>query len=582
MRSDVVVNVRGGTYNLSEPLRMTDEAGDSGTNGHQVVYQAYGYGTGGQEKVTLSGGRAITGWTRADDGRNVWRASVGDLETRQLYVDGRRAARTATSAPLSGLTFKVTDTGYVVDSDVPLSWSRPEDMEIVYKGAVAWAEPRCGIASISGDANSTTIVMDQPCFRRAQRVFAIAAEWGNPQPLKPTLLENSKSFLSDPGSFYLDRSKPGEHTLYYVPRPGEDLRRASVVAPVLETLVSGSGSAEAPLHDVTIRGFDFAYATWNQPSGDNGFINWFGSFFEDGDPADPKAQLSEHYRAIPGHVAFLNTKRIIVEGNRFGRLGGQALEIGASDKVMVRGNVISDVSGGGILVGDGRPKDELTGGSRDNVVENNWIHDIGREFHASVGIYAVETTDLTIRHNQINDLPYTGLINIGASQSANPAARGTKILDNRVFDLMKVLHDGGGIYLNSAQGSSYSDGAVVSGNVVHGLKNGFNTALYTDLGSRWVTVRGNVAYDALKSAGGCSLEGDSQVRHIRFAQNFWVHPEPFWGCGKPAEVEVGENTVLPADAASEACLADRECRAIVRNAGLEPRYRRLLDSQDQP
>ncbi|MEV4560695.1 hypothetical protein AB0K51_27370 [Kitasatospora sp. NPDC049285] len=39
MSDDIVVNLRGGTYPLSAPI--TFGTGDSGTNGHTVVYQAY-------------------------------------------------------------------------------------------------------------------------------------------------------------------------------------------------------------------------------------------------------------------------------------------------------------------------------------------------------------------------------------------------------------------------------------------------------------------------------------------------------------------------------------------------------------
>lgn len=40
-------------------------------------------------------------------------------------------------------------------------------------------------------------------------------------------------------SWCLDRSRPGRHVLYYLPRRREDPRRVPVVAPVLERLVVG-------------------------------------------------------------------------------------------------------------------------------------------------------------------------------------------------------------------------------------------------------------------------------------------------------------------------------------------------------
>src|SRR5438874_411503 len=56
----------------------------------------------------------------------------------------------------------------------------------------------------------------------------------------PTLVDNAFELLDTPGEWYLDRSR---NTVYYLPRSGENLVTARVVAPVLETLVSGQGTA---------------------------------------------------------------------------------------------------------------------------------------------------------------------------------------------------------------------------------------------------------------------------------------------------------------------------------------------------
>ncbi|MFI5823705.1 hypothetical protein ACIA8I_32135 [Streptomyces rishiriensis] len=84
MSSDIVVNLRGGTYNLTTPITLG--TGDSGTNGHTVVYQAYN-----GETPVISSGRTITGWTAVGNGE--YKAPVGSLNFRQLYVNGVRATR---------------------------------------------------------------------------------------------------------------------------------------------------------------------------------------------------------------------------------------------------------------------------------------------------------------------------------------------------------------------------------------------------------------------------------------------------------------------------------------------------------
>lgn len=578
MSKDIVVNLRAGMHRLGETLELSDAAGDSGQNGHRVIYQAYRYGKRKQERVVVSGGRKISRWHRVRGSGGLWRARVGNLETRQLYVNGERAFRARFSGEIPELT--ITTDGYTTESTLPQSWSQPEDIELLYRNVTTttWSEPRCGVESISGDATSTTIVMEQPCWELANKIYTVPPFTGGPDALIPTGVENSRSFLTEPGTFYLDRSVSGKHVLYYRPRAGERMRRAKVIAPVLETLVAGNGTPEAPVHDITFRGLTFAHATWLQPNTPHGFLNWFGSEYEPGNPTNPPFEFSDEYRAIPGHLAFVLSDRITLEGNRFKHLGGQALEFIGSENV-IRGNVITDTSSGAILMGDIRPKDEIVDSvSEDNVIDNNWIHGVGVEYPAGTAIYALEMTKLTVSNNQVNDMPWNVFVILGPYLSDNPNVYGTQVVDNHVFDAMKVLHDGGGIYLNEQQGSSFEDGAVVAGNVFQGLEREPNFGIYTDLGSQWVTVKENVVFDTWRSAGGCSLPSfDFLVHDIHYEGNFWTDSEPFWGlCAEVEDITQTDHTVLPSGEPEAACLAQPKCAAILNGAGLEPAYQHLL------
>ncbi|MFM2092327.1 MAG: hypothetical protein RLZZ127_2816, partial [Planctomycetota bacterium] len=86
MTADITVYLRGGYHRLGETLTMTQA--DSGMNGHRVVWCAYP-----GERPIISGGRGIAGWSLHDAGKGIWKASVPGLETRQLYVNHRRAVR---------------------------------------------------------------------------------------------------------------------------------------------------------------------------------------------------------------------------------------------------------------------------------------------------------------------------------------------------------------------------------------------------------------------------------------------------------------------------------------------------------
>jgi Right handed beta helix region len=535
MDADIVVNLRGGTYSLTEPLLFSAAAGDAGAGGHSVIYQAYGYETARQEVPVVSGGRRVTGWRPAKDVHGTWRADVGDLETRQLFVDGRRAKRTALGRGLPGKAIMLP-TGYATRSTVPQTWKRPADMELVFNGGKAglpYSEARCGVKRIRGDAVWSVIDVDQPCFSDLQNAYA--AEVPGATPAAPTDIENSLSLVRGRGSWYLDRSRPGRHVVYYRPRRGEDPRRVPVVAPVLEQLVVGTGTATAPLHDMAFRGLSFSYATWLAPSRPAGFPQIIGSWFY---------SAGKGSNRVPGHVSFRSVERLSVEGNHFTHLGGEALvlsKVGSGNTL--RGNVIDDVSGGGL---------EVRGPGGGNRVEDNWIRDIGVDYRGSIAIALEGSPDATVAHNQINDVPYTGIW--------GESPRGLQVVDNLVFNSGSVVPDGGGIYLPFAQGTSFADGAVVQGNVVHDAG---GVGVYPDVGADWVTVEHNVLFGQKNAVSGV------EPRRIIVADNYWDDGTPFWW---PKEaptngITLAGNTLLPRAHPSAACRTNADCADILATAG---------------
>lgn len=583
MTSDLVVNLRGGTYRLKAPLRLSEAAGDSGRGGHRVIYQAYGYGTPGQEHVTISGGRQITQWRPDPQLKGFWRADVGALETRQLYVEGRRAARLTREGAGSSGTLKATETGYTTTSMAPRSWRSPGDIEFVYRAG--YLEGRCGVAGVAPSARGTSITMDQPCWDLAQALY------GGTELLEaPNSVENSPSFVRKPGGWYLDRSRPGHHTLLYLPRSGEDMRRAKVVAPVLESLLTGTGRPGRPLHDIGLRGLTFAYATWLAPSEPAGFASAWSMYLRPGKGEDARLLT------VPGTIAFRTAERITLEGNRFSHLGAQALELSEnSSHNVIDGNVISDVSDGGILMGVVPP--DQKGTNRGNRITNNWIHHIGVEYRAASGIWDTATQETTIAHNQVDDVPYTGILS-GPGDDLRGIMHRNRILDNRVFATNRLLVDGGGIYLRGEQGRSFADGALISGNAVTSSKYGeWNVGIYTDDSTNWATVDGNTVYDYVASIGGCSEEwGNRPVQNVRYRGNFWDDAVPEWvarrdfpgawppadkqnpegGCGEPHRLTFTDNTLLPALDPGQACATDSACAAVLANAGPLPSYRQRL------
>jgi hypothetical protein len=601
MSQNVVVDVAAGNYRLSAPLQLSDAAGDSGENGHRVIYQAHGYGSASSDQVTISGGSVVTGWEPSGSVSGAWQAAVGDLETRQLFVDGVRARRAALEEGLPG-TVELTESGWETDSTAPQEWQGADEIELIREGPgiYPFAESRCGVAGISGDAGGTEIAVDEPCLQRSLLVYALGEPWA--EGLEPNRLENSKSFLDQPGEFYLDRSVPHAHVLYYIPRPGEEMESAEVVAPRLEQLLVGSGGAGEPLHDVTVRGLTFADTTWLVPDQPEGYVEAFAGSYELGDPAeDPPEEgfYPDSNSIAPGAVSLDRSEDVRLVRNRLERLGGTGLLIARSNSDQVRGNVFADISANAIVLNAPRAPHDERGDllvadaaevSAGNRVVDNWLHGIGAEYRGSVGVFIVAGKDTTVAHNQVEDVAHNGIVTIGdAPEELEPPVlradmANLRIVANRISNTLTHLDDGGGIYFAGETAPSWAEQAIVRGNLVTDgpAERGNAIGIYTDWLSRHMRISQNVVYGWQRSAGGCSI---IRISDLRFVGNFWDREEtPDWlaeageDCGAPIErIAVKDNTLLPGEDPAGACAADVACAAIVAKAGLEPEYQDLLE-----
>jgi len=155
------------------------------------------------------------------------------------------------------------------------------------------------------------------------------------------------------------------------------------------------------------------------------------------------------------------------ERNTFRQLGASALNLsmGANDNVVV-GNVIADVSGSGISVDlnlEGNPADPRKV-SRRNVIRNNDIAGTGRDYYQTVGIMVGYGDSTIIEHNELFEMPYSGISVGWGWEDRASVARNNLVRYNRVSGALNLMDDGGGIYLLSRQ-----PGTVVAENYVHDL-----------------------------------------------------------------------------------------------------------------
>ena len=547
MAQDIVVYLRGGTYAVDQSL-LFDER-DSGTNGHNIIYRSYA-----GEKAIICGGRKIIGWER--DSGNVWKARTDIPDFRQLYVNGVRAVR-ARGGVLPGAELYGGD-GYKTSNVNMATWGNQSDIEFIYD--LEWERTICKVHHIAEEGSSAVVTMLQPYFTLARLKDGV-------RPTFPTYIENARELLDAPGEWYFDRTA---HVVYYIPRSGEDLNSAEIMAPVVEKLLELRGSLDAPVHNIQFEGITFCQASWLRPS-QIGLVDVQANFVIS--PQNLIAQeggvvsnLHNENSKSPSNVVLHAAKSIRFERCTFTQFGsgGIDLEYGSQDNI-ISGCKFHDLSGSAIQVGDvvdHHPRDrrEVV---KNNQIVNNYIHDVAIQYVAGVGIFVGYTDGTVIAHNEIRNLPYSG-ISVGWGWGEEDAGGGpddyyqpfsykepTPSRDlrceyNHIHNVMLERNDGGGIYTIGNM-----PGSVIRGNVIHDNV-GRPGGIYLDEGSGYIEVTGNVVYN-VNRAMNFNNKVQNRIATCHEHDNYF--------------------DIKPTDRNFPKVVADK--------AGLEPEYRDLLGPDER-
>ena len=525
--NQITVLIRGGTYQIDKTVCFESE--DSGTAERPILYAAYP-----GEKPVFSGGKRITGFKPGADGK--WQAKTDIPNFRQLYVNGRRAVRArggtqskpsyyqygdhvrekqvpggslANAALWGDTTRRHARCGYRTTDAGITKWRNQSDIELGYYSV--WCQMIGNVDSIVADGEGGAIV------RMRQPTFWLLVNKDGKKATTPDYIENALELLDEPGEWYLDRA--GD-TVYYLPRDGEDLENADVIAPVLQTLMLVRGSIHQPVHDIHFKGLTFAHGGWLRP-GCLGHTDMQSNFvmdprqedlFERKTPSGEKiiSNIHNQYVKSPAHVVVTAGKSIRFERCTFTKLGSAGLDIqrGSQDNT-VRGCEFCDISGSGIQIGDvleddHHPKDKRLI-VKNNKIVNNYVHDAGVEYEGSVGIFAGYTDGTLIAHNEVYNLPCMG-ISVGWGWGEEdpggnpkwpqlfgydePTPAGNNILEyNHVHHVQLKRTEGGGIYVLGSQ-----PGSLIRGNHVHDNK-GLYGAISTDMGTAGFEFVDNLVYN---------------------------------------------------------------------------------------
>lgn len=536
IQGGITIYMEGGTYAFHEPVFIRPE--DSGTKESPTTIRSIG-----NEKVILSGGISINGWKKQG---KVWVADVPafngrPLDFRQLWVNGKKAVRARDVEDFEKMNRicsvdEKNEILYVPAVSIRRLIDNKGNLKAKYAEMVLhqmWCVANLRIRSVEVQGDSAAIRFHQPESR-------IQFEHPWPRPMVTTDGHNSAFYLTNarelqdvPGEWYHDIDA---RKVYYYPREGEKMQEAEVIVPTVETLVRVEGTLDRPVCHIRFEKITFSYTTWMRPSEKGHVPLQAGMYLTDGYRIDPKMQRNYLNHPLDNQgwlgrpasaVRVAAARQIDFERCRFEHLGSTGLDYEeAVQGGVVRGCLFRDIAGNGLLVGSFSPAAHETHLPYDPAdrrevctqqqINNCYFTEIGNEDWGCLAIAAGYVGDINIEHNEISEVPYSGIsLGWGWTQTVN-CMRNNRVHANLIHHYAKHMYDVAGIYTLGSQPKSY-----VTENCVHSIyKPGYVHDpnhwfyLYTDEGSSFITVRDNWT------------EGEKYLQNANGPGNVWENNGP--------------------------------------------------------
>lgn len=495
---DVVISLAEGVYTPKETLTFTPSNGAE--RGYALIIDG-----GNSAKTVVSGGVRITEWTASDVFDGVYEADMPTLPegvdyVRDLYVDGVRAtlARSTPIAPtnwdaVDDPNFEKKEDGYVLSGDMAdmLNWKNKSDIELVFEQG--WKNHVIPVLDVTNNDGTVYLSVDMGLLKRVASGLVVN---------DPNFVQNAIELLDEPGECYFDRATG---KIYYFPMADSDINDSVIVVPLLEKLIEVCGTEDESVYGIHIKNISFRHTSYL-------------------DIHNGHADLQSNFQMLKGHSNILPSKKThnaltydYAQGARiescsfssmatgaidygigvrsssiyassFRELGATAIQIGGHDSLdaqpMSKYMLNSE---GGIVEGHEPEPYRITRGI---LVLSNDITRVAQQLKGGVGIWAGYVSDTTISHNEITDLPYTGISagwGWGAYDKApdpgqqlhewdTPSALARIVIENNdVHDIMQYMYDGACIYTNG-----YVPGSIISGNLLY---NSRHFGIYNDQGS---------------------------------------------------------------------------------------------------
>lgn len=482
---NITVFFRAGRYELERGLVFNPM--DGGRENTQITYQAYP-----GETVTFSGGRQISHWKKVS--ANLWETNIPEVLNgpwffRQLFGDNQRLTRARwpnANEPMLTMTDfeEIKEGDFVVrhklkfDQALPFSDLAGQESELVLLHV--WSCSRQRIAESDSDFVKTQYGAGwighsytspdktrDPAFRRA---------W----------LEHAKAFMDVPGEWYLDRDTG---ILSYLAYEKENPPDTVFTAPRIEQLLRIQGTDNEPVKNLHFKGIRFHHAEWQMPiQGYNGIQA----------TCNGTRYMLEPTYMLPAAIHMKYADHCSFTQCEFAHLGAGGLALAAGcDNTQVIGCSFFDIGGNAITAGwrekaDVPPRqwfendrDNPDAVPKKNQFMHNHIYNCGVVQLGAVGYMEAFVEDTLFAHNDIHDMPYSG-ISIGfAWNDLLTSQKRCTVEYNKIQNVMQLLYDGGGIYT-----LGYQPGTVIRNNYIEDVPGGHG--IYTDEGSSHILFENNI------------------------------------------------------------------------------------------
>ncbi|WP_437919027.1 L-rhamnose mutarotase [Sphingobacterium sp. LRF_L2] len=513
IRGGITIWVENGVYTSAQTILIRPE--DSGTADSPTRVRAV------SDQVVFSGGLPVSGWRPAGKVKGVpahvaKRLFVADapkaggkfFPVRQLWVDDQKAVRAEShddsSLPrILNWDFKK---GTATIPNIFPDFQLTAGVEFFIHQW--WAVAQLRVRDMQVFKDSIQLAFHEP-EARIQNEHPWPKPWLSKEHGNSAFrLVNAIAFLDQPGEWFLDEDT---HRIYYYPREGQNMTTVAAMVPYLETIVQVAGTLENPVKYFTMEGIQFRYSAWLRPHTHGHVALQAGMYFVDAyklaKPGTPDKAGLENQAWVgrpKASVQLENTAYTAFRNCSFTHLAATGIDYRSGNySDTLEGNMLQDIGGSAILLGEFsaeqfeahlpyQPKDErvLSNGI---YVANNLIQQIGVEDWGAVGIGAGFVRNVEIKHNELLDLPYTGIsLGWGWTPTLN-SMQNNQVFENKITRYGKFMYDVAGIYTLSAQ-----PGTKIQRNLIDSIYRSPYAHipdhwfyLYTDEGSAYMNISDN-------------------------------------------------------------------------------------------